>query len=692
MQLISKALLLLSALAAAIGLFTLAYYPALPSTYYSLAAIVPILVLAISFPKLAIGIFLFLLPVFGNKPGTLQANLLTTLGLSLHLGLSVSVLLRKSVLLQNSKLPSNQVNSYQGLIPILGYLLVSLLSLFPISMFGFWGWFRSSQTSFSDLPLIAWNTSSLLSAREDQLAYPVLSVVWTFLSFSLCLFVYHFSLIFPKARQLFCWSLFLGFIFSLLVGLLNYYNLVDLSWLRGLDPVVNPGGTQYRLQSWFGHSGWFAEYITLLAPFSMLLLTLNISFISRVSILLAILLIGEIVLILTFQRGGWLSYPLTLVAIWTSIYVLRRLEKGDNNILGALKSSITKILISIPLTILVSFLFLKIFGSQFGLEQYSERFRDITKASDRSEFIKAGFSLGALNPILGQGSESFALQYKREYKKADGAYYGGVDLPLHGSAHNLYAQTFAGKGALGLLGLLFVIYYGISSGLAFVFKSKIAQKPADQIIALSCICSLIACFIYGFVQELFYVQSLQYVFFAIVGILAGITSREQTSSFSPYAGTKRTLLLICALFVIHLFWNDIFGRQYKDSSGCYGVERINESDSWIWCGVRSSIDLPLEAGETRKINFELAPASQRANQSSALVSIESCEKVIFSRQMKPGEKAELSIESEISSCQQDRNGYVRLKAYSSHYFIPAIEDPTSADRRVLALRWLNPAF
>ena len=200
-------------------------------------------------------------------------------------------------------------------------------------------------------------------------------------------------------------------------------------------------------------------------------------------------------------------------------------------------------------------MFLKTFGSQFGMDQYTDRFKDISKASDRSEFIRAGFALGVLNPILGQGSESFAIQYRREYRNQDGMYFGQIDLPLHGTAHNLYAQTFAGKGALGLLSLLVIMFVAVKRGCKFVFSYNSKNSRNDQVIALASICSILACFIYGFVQELFYVQSLQYTFFAVSGILAGLSLEDSENQNKLSKSNKHFTLCLVFLFITHIVWH-----------------------------------------------------------------------------------------------------------------------------------------
>lgn len=612
--------------------------------------------------------FIFILPIFGNKPGTMQANVLLATGMATQFGLSLSML------------KSRDRDSAMALRLPWIYLIISFLSLFTFSFDRFWGWFKASQTNLDDLNLLFLNLGTLLTSREDDPCYPLLSVFWTFLSFSFA-HALHFLARNHAPLSLRCaWALFGGLLIALLIGLLNYYGIVDLAWLRGLDPVVNPGGTQYRLQSWFGHSGWFAEFVTLLIPFSMTLLTLRYPFWLRVSLLLLLLLLGEVVLILTFQRGGWLSYPLTLLALWACIYVLRKIEHGEANVPKALRASATKILVSLPLTLLVSFAVLSVFGSQFGVDQYRERFKAITKASDRTDFIKAGFQLGALSPILGRGSESFALAYEREYSESDGAYYKQIDLPLHGTAHNLYAQTFAGKGILGLALLITMLLSGILRGSRFVLGRQTSHHD-QKIVALACACSLLACFIYGFVQEVFYIQSLQYLVFVVFALLAALPLVKEKNikilSVSFY------LPAITVFFLIHTLMSVRSPRDYSDAHGCYAAESGNNGEKWRWCGVRSSIDIAAHSPESSELTIELAPTG---NRQTNFLEMEDCSGVLIRKEVAPGTRVKLPLQQTLQNCPAFGPGLVRVKISYGAYFVPQLSNPESTDRRVLAFR------
>jgi hypothetical protein len=633
---------------------------------------------AVISPSFAIFLFLFALPIFGNKPGTSQEAMLIVIGLALQLGLNLRFLSLK--FLDNQKILSSCYI----------YLFISFLSLFPVSFTTGFDWLRSSLLSptasilsldlngaLADLSLLSLNISAALFGHEDHLAYPIKSVLLTALTVSLSYSIFRLSKFDSSKRIYFCVSILAGFLLSLVVGLVDFYGFIDLRIFREFDPVVNPEKVALRLQSWFGHSGWYAEYLTMVAPFVMLFLAISTSFWTRTALVVLCLLLAEFVLILTFQRGGWLSYPISLIAVWCAVYLIYMREKGEISKLKALKSSLIKIIVSIPLTLLISLCALSFFGSNLGIDQYTSRLKDISKASDRMEFVEAGYKIGLLNPILGQGSESFALQYKREYMQADGKYYGQLNLPLHGTAHGLYAQTFAGKGLLGLLALILVIFTSVNHGFRFSI-SRECNNSKDQVVSLACVCSLIAITIYGFVQEVFYVLSLQYLFFCVVGIVCSFNYQNTSKKL---ISTRTLTFLIILLFILHLTTARLTAREHADPFGCYPQE-TSADQSWTWCGIRSQ--QYFKRSDLGILKLQMAPGESEPN---ALL-IKVCDKELYNQVLRAGQNIEvdLSPAREIN-CGNSPQDFIKVEASTAHYFVPAISSSDSKDARVLSFRW-----
>lgn len=553
------------------------------------------------FPSSVLAAFLVALPIFGNRAGTPQA--IALIALASHLVVGTALRRRSFSLKRESAVTSLGV----------GYVLVSILSLLGMPHSRWYYSWVGKVPALDDLGGWLHVIAGQMHVSEHSLQYPLVSVVLTLWAFQLgtmvlCQVAHDQSQALRFAR-----AVLLGLALSCGVGLADYYGLVSLSSLRSLDPIVNPGGQQFRMQSFFGHSGWFAEYITLTIPFVLTLLTLRWRFSTRVVAILLFLLLGELVLILTFQRGGWLSYPLTLMAVWAAIYITRKLEHGETNILAALRSSALKIAISLPLTVVASVLLLSVAtttttGEAPLSERYMSRFLDIGKTSDRTEFFMAGFLIGTLNPFLGNGSESFAYHFAREFNEPGGAFPGRYTLPLHGSAHNVYMQTFSGKGVAGLLLLVGTTLAILVLGLrAAIYERALNLTTRVVLLALSCFAA--AFFIYGNVQEVFYIQSLQYLFFAVWGLAAALIPCRRNHMTA-------ILLFILACVLAHA----ALGRRYApiDSYGCYAPAPRTR-----WCGTEARQRFPtIEDGGRYYVRFTvMTPRLERKAAEEALLTV-----------------------------------------------------------------------
>jgi hypothetical protein len=463
---------------------------------------------------------------------------------------------------------------------------------------------------------------------------------------------------------------------------LDYYGSIDLLWLRGLDPIVNPGGKQFRLQSLFGHSGWYAEYLTLAIPTCLILLALRIPFWLRATAILLALALGEFVLILTYQRGGWLSYPLTLIAVWAAIYVVRLLERNENDIGRALRRSMAKVLISLPLTVVVSLFLVVLIQGKSSVEDamspYVSRFKDIQRTGDRTDFLKAGVLIGSLHPILGGGADSFAWQFEREVESPTGSFPGRFVLPLHGSAHNVYAQTFSGKGLCGLLALIAIPLCMLAVAPRVLRNGE--RSVSDKLIVLTGACYGCAFLIYGNVQEVFYIQVLQFLFFCIAGIVAAVAYRSSDLS------TRTALVspsLCVALIALHVGWEfatpGLTRTFYAENRqfGCFPTETPPNGTPYRWCGERAVLERSLPANsQTLDIVVEAGPLPQT-------LSVMSEQGAPVSISLAPGEKRVVTVPLSKGDSEHAQ-ALIRFDATAS--FVPKLLWPTSADTRRLAFK------
>lgn len=507
-------------------------------------------------PSVAILVFLFFLPVFGgNKPTTPQTVFFYQTFSALIAGVGV----RWMAHVCKASLSSSTLG---GISMRLHHPTSLALMLFVLA-----GFF-----SLSSLPykVVAASWAALgphkalgfISSGEGSIIYPYLTMALQAQCVLFFLLILNFPAQWKPRPEKWLIASLAGLVTSLLAGLADYYNLIDLRVLRALDPYVNPGDVQGRLQSFFGHSGWYAQYLTLVIPSALMVLTFPLKMGWRIALILMILVLAEYVLILTFQRGGWLSYPLTVAVIWFCIYVLNP-KRSAIPIANLARKSLLKILISIPITIAVSLAVLSVVGSASdgGLQasQYAKRFKQIANTSDRTRYIPIALNLTSLYPIYGGGSESFSYRYVESYLRPSGKF---KDEPktigwYHGSAHNVYLQTMTGKGVVGLLALVALL-----ASFAWVAFSLLARNfiPADsaeplghdqKIIAMLGLSFAAAFAIYGNVQEIFYIPSLTVIMFLVAGV---VVSQVPMSMPQPKRTVPSVFVAASVLFVGHLGW------------------------------------------------------------------------------------------------------------------------------------------
>jgi O-Antigen ligase len=553
-------------------------------------------------PTWGIATLLALLPIFGNKPVTPQSWALVLFGSALNVGLVARQLWAPA---ERREASQNAMVVLLGLYGVASALSVSALPLAEI-------WRDTYAQVGGALDPIAYIVT-LLHADETEPIYSLYSVVMTLYAIALAVFVRGEVRSTPGAGVLISNAVLIGLIAALVIGLLDYYYVIDLRPLRDLDPIVNPRGVQDRLQSTFGHSGWLAEYVTMAVPYCMVVLLAPTRYAFRLAAILLLLLVGEFTLILTYQRGGWLSYPFALFVIWLSIYHMGARDNQTRTVTQTLRQSALKIAISLPLTVLISLglLYVCVQAGWLGpkrdvdLTRYVDRAAQLTRASDRTTYIATGFRLGTLHPILGAGSESFGFSYYDEFVRPGGAFYDNGRHPLgliiYGSAHNVYAQTFAGKGAVGLALLLGLIGTVLIGGPRLLL-SQHDLSAERRLLLLIAISSTFAFATYGLVQEVFYIQSLQYLVFAAWGLFAAVV--EPRLRFSVQL--RRTLwLLLAAALAAHLTYEYVypgptrdrnFWREAARRGWTLGMTEIDRQGiRFRWSGARATLAGPADA-------------------------------------------------------------------------------------------------
>jgi len=472
--------------------------------------------LTLARPLWGVGAFLICMPFFGgSRPNDLHTArfyiLLSTLVFACGLNL-FAILIRAGKILRFDF-------SHPLVFALLVYWIAAAFSLVNV---------QSNDVVYSIIqfkPPLVWQFITLgeSSSGYSWLAFYVLTI-----SMLLGLIIVNLTPNPHQAFQLMGCFLF-GLMLTVFLGLLDYYDVINLNRIRPYY-FLEFFGENYRFQhltSVFGNPGWYAQYLVLGAPALMTILALPLEKKWKIFSLICLMVITEFCIVLIYQRGGWLSYPLTLIIIWFCVYMLNRDQNNYFSQLRALKGSMLKIVITLPLTIVISLSLVFLTAqvqpqSRQQLSGFADRAESIMNVNDRIRYFEPAFLIARLHPIFGPGLESFAHQYEKLYV-APGHLYKQTPkydvYPYYGSSHNLYFQALAGKGVLGLLSVFGVFFASIT----LVWRGIFSFKPngeggtlsyRQRILLMMTLAYTCALAIYGNVGEIFY-SPIGYILFAL---------------------------------------------------------------------------------------------------------------------------------------------------------------------------------
>jgi O-antigen ligase len=252
------------------------------------------------------------------------------------------------------------------------------------------------------------------------------------------------------------------------------------------------------------------------------------------------------------------------------------------------------------------------------MDRFAARAATLGQLSDRRAHVTAGLRLGALLPILGGASESFAMRYREEYLLAGGEYYArgySPVLEMYGSAHNVFAQTFAGKGAAGLVALVLVVLTAAWS--AWRALRDRDGPPHRRVLAAIALGMVGAFALYGQVQEVFYIPALQLTVCAAWGLAASLAP---PAGAHPRARAGAIAWLLAAVLGAHLVQAYVvpgrLAEGYRDRAMSEAGMRLSapvlgeDGEYFQWTGATAALTVPRQA---TTLSFELqslAPVPQ----------------------------------------------------------------------------------
>jgi hypothetical protein len=429
------------------------------------------------------------------------------------------------------------------------------------------------------------------------------------------------------AARLVTGAILVGLVATIAAGALDRLGFLDLRVLRTPDPFTNASGAD-RLQSTFGHAGWLAEYVCFATPAILALWLWPVptslpepSGRRRLRVLAAFALLGVslVAIVLSYQRGGWITWAIVGGGVAAAIAGLAAIGR-DATSTPSLRRLVAIGVAATIVAVVAGSVVVRLAGGPGAMDRFAARVRTITQVSDRQAHVTAGLRLGSLLPILGGASESFAMRYEEEYLRAGGAFYARGRSPLlgmYGSAHNVFAQTFAGKGAIGLIALVLLVAASAAAAIRTLRQAGISMR--SRVVALIALGTIAAFTIYGQVQEVFYIPPLQLTVFAVFGLAAAL----QPALGSPERASRRIGVVTAGLalgLVAHLAHGyGVTGRladAYRDREISRAGERLSppvlgdDGEYFQWTGRRAVITVPRQATE---LAFELrrsAPAAR----------------------------------------------------------------------------------
>ena len=401
---------------------------------------------------------------------------------------------------------------------LLGALFVAAAFL-SLSSLPLWGLWREYRAAFAVPDLTGWPRAlAWFRLGEAEREFPITSALLTAQGFVLALLVYRETAIARSAAHRLAAAITVGMLVFVALGVLEAFGIADLQPLRGTTLVESRPGS---LQSTAGNPGWFAQYLVYALPYALVVLARPSPSRGRLMALAAITAVTALAIIVSGQRGGWVSGAVVILGMGGVAPMLI-----GGGIGPAARSSVWRVVAAggVMAALVATGFSFWLSGpqtdSEFGPGAYVTRLKSIADG-DRLPYLYVGGKMAVLHPVLGGGHESFAHLYQRHFAQPDGVYHATPPLAQVASAHNVFMQTLAGTGTVGLVVLvaMFVVaavYVGRGLRSSDIDRGRLVVMLASGGSLLGVVC-------YGMVQEVFYVHALRLLFFVSLGLLAGVS-------------------------------------------------------------------------------------------------------------------------------------------------------------------------
>ncbi|MBN1867881.1 O-antigen ligase family protein [Candidatus Sumerlaeota bacterium] len=440
-------------------------------------------------------------PVFGNQPGTLYGLHFVDMTLWLVVGGWVYRRWRAGL----PPLVYTPLNPWLALTWI-----AALASLLP-----------HLREMWRHLAYVGSITHSLFVAYQAS-AFSPLWTLHAFLDLTLSLLLFFYLLDQWRGRKVrlrLLRNLCIGLAVAMVLGLLDFFGILSLEWFRPLNPEILKFGSK-RLQSFFWHSGWFAEWMVLLLPVALAfaLCPGRRTGLGRRTVWLVFSLLGGWVTLLTFQRGGWLALASGYGAVAALSAGLHLRSAGGRRV--AIRIGIAVCVAAVLLGTVLTIL------AHRGDTALGRRLREIGALRDRTAIWHSALVMSGRHPILGVGLGRYFLAHNEEFP--EGHPFWILDK---GEAHNTYLHVLAERGVPA-----FAVLLGMLCAILWVYTRAWRAVRADSSRARWIVGGLgmmAAWMVYAVPQYMAYIRIVDLTFWMVLATIlhaTGQVARSKTPS------------------------------------------------------------------------------------------------------------------------------------------------------------------
>lgn len=354
------------------------------------------------------------------------------------------------------------------------------------------------------------------------------------------------------------------------LGILDYLGLVSLaqSYMLVIDPR-KPDVNGF--QSVFWNPGWFAWYFVML--FGLALGYLWTARGRERWVIAALLAVAYAFSFVNPQRGGLLAVHICLVI--AGMIALRH-SRSTRLALGGAVAAAVVIVAVVAAAYSFDFIPRGLQSSIFRLVEQPEE--TAVSNSIRVRLWTVALMMWRDAPVFGIGEGSFGWRFT-EYAPPDSDLYTTV----HGDAHSTWMQILATRGTVGLIALLALAWTIVGT------LSGSANRETDRGLRIGLSLSLTAFLVYSLVQGMFYLQSIQILFWFLVGVAALSRPARHLTVRIPHAAAAAVLLIAFVFqgFSARTLFAEAGRRIERQPRGFYAPEHGAAGErSWRWSAGR----------------------------------------------------------------------------------------------------------